>query len=178
MPRRANRAVKVAIVLLVVLLGGVLLSRGADRPADPTLEPAVGRTAVEGFGQIGIRIEAGATAVAECCALLAQTPEQHGRGLMHRRDMAGYDAMLFDFCGPHTGTFWMKDTPMPLSIAWFDASGNFVSADDMEPCLDRSQCPSYAAAAPYRYALEVPRGGLAGLGVGPGSRLSTTPACP
>ncbi len=177
MSSAARRGVKVALFLLVVVAGGLLLSRGANQPADPTLRPAAGRTPVEGFGEIGFRIEGGPDAMAERCALLAETPVQHARGLMHRRDMSGYDGMLFDFGAPHTGTFWMKDTPMRLSIAWFDASGNFVSAADMDPCLDRPQCPSYSAAGPYRYALEVPRGGLAGLGVGPGSRLVATPVC-
>ncbi|MDP8938472.1 MAG: DUF192 domain-containing protein [Actinomycetota bacterium] len=194
-----RRAVKVALFVLVVAGGAVFLSRGADRPADPTLLPAAGRTPVEGFGEIGFRIEragperppereagperppereAGAAEpAAERCALLARTDEQRARGLMQRRDLSGYDGMLFDFAGPTTGAFWMKDTPLPLSIAWFDASGRFVSATDMEPCLNQSQCRSYSATGPYRYALEVPKGGLRGLGVGPGARLVTTPAC-
>jgi len=178
-----RRTAKLALFVLVVAAGAVFLSRGADRPADPTLLPATGRTPVEGFGEIGFRIEAGpagaasAAPAAERCALLASTAEQHARGLMHRRDLSGYDGMLFDFARPTTGTFWMKDTPMPLSIAWFDTAGNLVSATDMEPCLNQSSCPSYSATGPYRYALEVPKGGLGGLGVGPGSRLVTTPAC-
>lgn len=176
-----RRTAKVALVVVVLAAGAVFLSSGADRPADPTLLPAAGRTPVAGFGEIGFRVERTpereAVPAAERCALLAETGEQHSRGLMHRRDLSGYDGMLFDFGRPHTGTFWMKDTPMPLSIAWFDTSGNFVSAADMEPCLDRPQCPSYAANGPYRYALEVPKGGLAGLGIGPGARLTTTPAC-
>lgn len=178
-----RRAAKVALLVLVVAGGALFLSRGADRPADPVLLPAAGRTPVGGFGEIGFRIEpepaatASAGPASERCALLARTDEQRARGLMQRRDLSGYDGMLFDFPGPTTGTFWMKDTPIPLSIAWFDASGAFVSATDMEPCLNQSQCRSYAATGPYRYALEVPKGGLRGLGVGPGARLVTTPGC-
>lgn len=177
MPRRDRRAVTAVLFVAVFLAGSFLLSRGADRPADPTLLPPVGRTPVAGFGEIGFRIEGGPYAVAERCALLATTAKQREQGLMHRRDLSGYDGMLFDFGEATTGTFWMKNTPMPLSIAWFDGAGNFVSATDMEPCLDRPQCPAYAATGPYRYALEVPKGGLTGLGVGPGARLVTTPAC-
>lgn len=174
-----RRAAKVALFVLVVAAGALFVSRGADRPADPTLLPAAGRTPVPGFGEIGFRIERAAAPepAAERCALLARTGAERARGLMQRRNLSGYDGMLFDFGEPTTGTFWMKDTPMPLSIAWFDASGNFVSATDMEPCLNQSQCPSYSATGPYRYALEVPKGGLGGLGAGPGARLVTTPAC-
>ena len=74
-------------------------------------------------------------------------------------------------------TFYMRNTPMPLSIAWFDASGRFISATDMAPCADRPDCPTYAAARAYRYALEVQRGGLSSLGIGPGSTITVGAAC-
>ncbi|MDQ4132945.1 MAG: DUF192 domain-containing protein [Actinomycetota bacterium] len=125
------------------------------------------RTPVPGFGEIAFRIDGGTLRH----ALLADTTEQHSRGLMNRTDLAGYDGMLFRFPSDTTGTFYMLNTPLPLSIAWFDADGRFVSATDMEPCLNRSDCPTYAASGPYRYALEVPQGDLAELGIGPGSRL-------
>lgn len=176
-----RRAAKVALFVLVVAAGAVFLSRGADRPADPTLLPAAGRTPVEGFGEIGFRIDEeglpAAEPAAERCALLARTDGQRSRGLMERRDLSGYDGMIFEFPSETTGSFWMRNTPMPLSIAWFDDRGDFVSATDMEPCLDGAQCPTYSATGPYRYALEVPKGGLGVLGVGPGSRLVMTPAC-
>ena len=97
---------------------------------------------------------------------------------MNRTDLAGHDGMLFRLQADTTVTFYMKDTPLPLSIAWFDGNGEFVSATDMDPCLGRDDCPLYPAARPYRYALEVRRGGLAGLGIGPGSWLTTKGACP
>ena len=171
----------IAVVLAVVSF----VAFGANRPADPYLADQVGvdqpgadnagRTPVEGFGEIGFRIEDGDTAAraaaADRCALLADTPAQRAQGLMNRTDLAGYDGMLFRFDEDTTGSFYMKDTPLPLSIAWFDADGAFVSSADMEPCLERPSCPTFAAAAPYRFALEVPRGGLPALGIGPGSRL-------
>ncbi len=169
-----RRVVKVAVILLVIAAGALLMSRGANRPADPTLLPAAVRGSVEGFGDVGFRMDGSATVR---CALLAKTAQQKEQGLMHRRDLAGYDGMLFDFETEYTGSFWMKETPLPLSIAWFDTSGRFVSATDMEPCLGQTQCPSYAARGPYRYALEVPKGGLAALGVRPGSRLEVTGPC-
>ncbi len=172
-----RRLAKVALVLVVVAAGAVWVSRGADGPADPTLLPAAGRAPVDGFGQIGFRIEGAESSSAARCALLARTVEQRAQGLMHRRDLAGHDGMLFEFETESTGDFWMKDTPLPLSIAWFDSSGRFVSASDMQPCLNQPECPTYPPTGPYRYALEVPRGGLPSLGIGPGSRLVVTGPC-
>ena len=153
--------VTTAVVTTVVLVG-------ANRPADPQLLS---------FGEISFRIQGGpggAAAAAERCALLADTPEQHARGLMDRTDLGKYDGMLFRFDAETSGAFYMKDTLLPLSIAWFDTRGLFVSAADMEPCPDDVGCPTYSAAAPYRYALEVPKGGLPALGIGPGAQLVVT----
>jgi uncharacterized membrane protein (UPF0127 family) len=73
----------------------------------------------------------------------------------------------------------MKDTLIPLSIAFFDKGGSFVSATDMEPCSPSAPgCPTYSADAPYADALEVPKGQLGPLGLGPSSRLAvTTTSC-
>lgn len=152
------------VAVLVVLTGVVLL--GANRPADPQLGD---------FEEISFRIQGGAgdaaTAAAQHCALLADRPEEHQRGLMGRTDLGRYVGMLFRFDADTSTAFYMKDTLMPLSIAWFNSEGLFVSAADMEPCPVDVGCPTHSAAGPYRYALEVPKGGLPGLGIGPGARL-------
>jgi uncharacterized membrane protein (UPF0127 family) len=129
------------------------------------------RVALPGFGQTAYRVERGTATVDSGCALLATTPDQHNQGLMNVRDLKGYDGMIFQFPTEVDNTsvgFYMKDTPMALSIAWFGGSGQFVSSADMAP--DRDQ-PVYYAAAPYRYAFEVPQGELAELGVGEGTTL-------
>jgi uncharacterized membrane protein (UPF0127 family) len=159
-----------ALAVVVVAAGVVVL--GANHPADPYFADQSGTPApVDGFGQIGFRVDGSPVSSTQRCALLADTAEQRSRGLMRRTDLAGHDGMIFRFPADTTGSFWMKDTPLPLSIAWFDSAGAFVSAADMEPCLDRPSCPTYSAAGPYRFALEVPKGALPALGVGPGSRL-------
>lgn len=87
--------------------------------------------------------------------------------------------MLFAFDRDTSGGFWMRNTPMPLSIAFFAADGALVSTAAMAPCGDRADCPSYAAAGAYRYALEVPRGDLDGLGVlATGATIEAEPARP
>ncbi len=155
----------------------MFIVQGANRPPDPSLRgDEGGRQPVEGFGSIAFRMDrmAGATR----CALLAQTEAQRGKGLMGRTNLAGYDGMLFVFPEDTRGSFYMLNTPLPLSIAWFDASGRFVSAADMEPCLAGPECPLYSATGPYRYALEVPKGGLDELGVGPGAVIEIGGECP
>lgn len=127
-----------------------------------------GRDPLPGFGRVGFRVEpagvAGRVAVADDAA-------ERARGLMRVDDLGGLDGMLFAFPRDTTAPFWMKDTRLPLSVAFFDASGRFVSSADMTPCDAGADCPLYAPAAPYRWALEVRQGRLRELGVGPGARL-------
>ncbi len=165
----AGAVAAVAVVAIVAL--------GATQPADPYLVDPAAPPPVEGFGQIAFRVEGATASAAERCALLAETADQRARGLMNRTDLAGHDGMVFRFESDTSGSFWMKDTPLPLSIAWFDSSGVFVSSADMEPCLDQPSCPTYSPERPYRYALEVPQGELPALGVGPGSRLVLQGPC-
>jgi uncharacterized membrane protein (UPF0127 family) len=111
--------------------------------------------------------------------MLAQSERQQEQGLMNQTSLRGYDGMLFLFPTDTTVAFYMKDTPMPLSIAWFDTGGRFVGSADMEPCLDKPgpDCPTFSAPAPYRYALEVPKGGLPALSIGPGAVISVGGPC-
>lgn len=182
------RVLRWAIVALLVAGALAFIARGANNPPDPSLKPSEGavklqRTPFGNFGEVAFRVEGGpkATEAREAavrCALLASTEAQQERGLMGRTDIGGYDGMIFKFATDTNVSFYMKDTPLPLSIAWFDADGGFVSTTDMPPCIDRPTCPTYAAARPYRLALEVPQGALPRLGIGPGSRLVTGGPCP
>jgi uncharacterized membrane protein (UPF0127 family) len=170
------RILQWVIAALLVVGFGACIAEGANNPDDPELV----ESRIAGFGEIGIRIvPAGGTPLTptEECALLAATEEQRARGLMEVTDLEGYPGMVFRYTADSTGAYYMRNTPMPLSIAWFAADGSFVSSADMAPCDDRTDCPTYGAAAPYRYALEVPQGQLAALGIGPGSKLELTGAC-
>lgn len=161
--------------MLLVAGGVAFVVKGADTPPDPHLR-AVGHDRIPGFAEIAYRVNHMPENTR--CAALAQTEQQRNRGLMGRTDLAGYDGMLFVFPSDTAESFYMKDTPMPLSIAWFDSGGRYVSSTDMEPCLDKPECPLYAAAGSYRYALEVPKGGLSGLGIGSGAVVSVGGPCP
>jgi uncharacterized membrane protein (UPF0127 family) len=107
------------------------------------------------------------------CLLLAETAAQRQRGLMGVTDpgLGGCDGMVFRFPRDTMTPFWMRNTPLPLSIAYFDSRGRLVSTAEMSPCGDRANCPGYPPSAPYRYAVEVPQGRLPELGITSGSRL-------
>jgi uncharacterized membrane protein (UPF0127 family) len=133
---------------------------------------------VDGVGEVAASITAADGTVTGCCLLVAATTEQRQRGLMEVTDLGGYEGMVFVFDTDTDGGFWMRNTPTPLSIAWFDADGEFVSATDMAPCPDdESDCPVYPPEGTYRFALEVFQGDLDELGVGPGSRLRLGGEC-
>ncbi len=187
-----RRALSWGVPALVLLAVVAFLMQGADRPANPSFrvgsdagggvgggpEGTPGRTRVLGFGEITFRVDdtgvlfgGSGSASGVRCALLAASAEQQSLGLMGRTDLSGYDGMLFRFTDDTQGAFYMKNTLVPLSIAWFDADGEFVDTADMPPCGDQPVCPTYGPDRPYRYALEVLQGDLPELGIGPGTRL-------
>jgi uncharacterized membrane protein (UPF0127 family) len=96
---------------------------------------------------------------------------------MEVTDLEGYAGMLFVWDEDVSTQFYMRNTPTPLSIAWFDADGALVSTADMAPCLGTDDCPLYGAEGPYRFALEVPQGQLPSAGVDEGSVLRVGGDC-
>lgn len=86
------------------------------------------------------------------------------RGLMYVEDLESLAGMVFVWTDDSDSTFWMRNTVIPLDIAWFDARGRFVSETTMVPCPDDEVCPEYAAGGAYRYALEVRAGDMPELG--------------
>lgn len=122
------------------------------------------------FAARSVRITSSAGRSTTGCVLVADSRGKRSQGLTGVTDLEGRLGMVFVYDADSRDRYWMKDTPMPLSIAWFDAAGAFVSSADMDPCLT-GDCPNYGAAAPYRYALEVPQGRLPALGIGAGARL-------
>jgi uncharacterized membrane protein (UPF0127 family) len=85
---------------------------------------------------------------------LALTSSQRGDGLMNRRT-APSDGMLFVFPERTTGSFWMKDTLVPLRIVFFDTDGRRVRQLFMTPCRTDT-CRLYNPRRWYRFALELP----------------------
>ena len=128
----------------------------------------------EGFSTMMAQITEADGEVCEVCVWLADTSEERARGLMEVTDLGDAVGMVFRFEEPTDGSFYMFQTPTPLSIAWFAPDGTHVGSADMAPCLDTpaGECPLYSPGAEYDLALEVFEGGLADLGVGDGSQLA------
>jgi len=176
----------VAVVGVFVAAGiGAFLIRGVHHQADRALTSASGVTesrTVAGFGQVGFQVNGPAVSLRPgshaYCALLASTEAQQMTGLMNRHDLAGYAGMIFRFPRPTTVPFFMKNTLIPLSIAWFDTTGRFLNATTMSPCPRTSlKCPFYYAIAPYSVAIEVGAGALPQLGIGPGATIAVGGPC-
>ena len=104
-------------------------------------------------------------------AEVALTPEQRATGLMYRREMAAHEGMLFVFEQPAPQCFWMKNTLLPLSIAFLADDGTVVNIADMKPQTLDSHC----SAKPVRYALEMNQGWFAKRGIQAGAKLSGGP---
>ena len=180
----ASRWLRWGVLAVIAVTLGAFLVEGANRPPRPELLPA-GATIpskLPGFGEVGFRVESpfvpDAVARRTRCALLASTAAQRAEGLMHRQDLAGYQGMIFEFDGLSTDGFYMKDTLIPLSIAWFSQAGRYVSSTTMSPCpKGTASCPDYFAAGPYSVAIEVGAGRLPGLGIGPGSAITVGGPC-
>jgi uncharacterized membrane protein (UPF0127 family) len=107
-------------------------------------------------------------------AELARTPQQTQTGMMFRREMAPHEGMLFVFDGLQPRCFWMKNTLLPLSIAFIADDGRIVNLADMQPQSEASHCST----EPVRYALEMNQGWFAKRGIVPGYKLKGAPFSP
>ena len=115
-----------------------------------------------------LQLDAGAHAFS---VEVAATPEQRERGLMERTRLADDAGMLFIFEQKARHCFWMKNTPLPLSIAFIADDGSIVEIDDMQPLTTNPHCVHEAV----RYALEVKQGGFANKGIRRGSQFTGAP---
>jgi uncharacterized membrane protein (UPF0127 family) len=98
---------------------------------------------------------------------IARTREQRQRGLMYRQELEWNRGMLFVFKSEQHLSFWMKDTVIPLSIAFLDDEGRVVDLYDMEP---RSLTP-VRSTQKCRYAIEASRGFFREAGLSVGDRV-------
>jgi len=184
------RALLSASILVGSLLFAGCSSSGSAQSAATSVSPSTsaagpdsvpsGLVAPAGFRSVIITVTRSDGSTEQHCVWVADDEASQQQGLMDVTDpdLGGRAGMLFRFPTEVSTTFWMKDTPLPLSIAWFDASGMFVSSADMQPCpAGERRCPSYSAKGPYRTAIEVPLGGLEPLGLVEGSRIAIGDEC-
>lgn len=105
-------------------------------------------------------------------AEVADTPHTRMVGMMYRESTPPNRGMLFVFEDRQVQCFWMRNTPLPLSIAFLDDDGAIVHIADMAPKSDESHCSPRAV----RYALEMEKGWFAKKGLKAGSRIAGLPA--
>lgn len=112
-----------------------------------------------------VRLQAGMHVIHAEAAISAR---QREIGLMMREQLGPNEGMLFVFDRKHPWCFWMRNTLLPLSIAFLDDDGRIVNIADMAPRTEDSHC----AAQPVRFALEMEQGWFARRAIGPGAQLS------
>lgn len=106
---------------------------------------------------------------------VADSPDERAQGLMGVRDLPADEGMAFAFGGPSTASFWMRDTLIPLSIAFVGEDGRIVALREMTPCR-ADPCPTYSARRPYTLAVEANAGWFREHGVREGDGCSVLEA--
>lgn len=89
------------------------------------------------------------------------------QGLMHRQSMPSNQGMLFVFTQAERHCMWMRNTLLPLSVAFLDEGGRIINIANMQPHSEENHC----AAAPARFALEMNQGWFASKGIRPGQKI-------
>jgi uncharacterized membrane protein (UPF0127 family) len=139
-------------ILAVVLLAGVAAAQTGPQPPLPTT-----------------RLTAGMHIIT---AELATTPQKRTVGMMFREQVAPNHGMLFVFESKGQQCFWMRNTPLPLSIAFIADDGTILQITDMSPKSDALHCSQ----RPVRFALEMEQGWFVRKGAQVGSKLGGLPA--
>lgn len=145
----AGRAEVAAVLLAALGLGAGCSGGGADMATVSVETPS---------GEVSLAVE------------VADRAAERRKGLSGRSSLGERSGMLFLYGEETRGGFWMKDTLIPLSIAFLDGAGRVLAILDMEPC-GRDPCPVYEPGLAYRAALEVARGTFARLGVDVGDTV-------
>ena len=140
-----------APVVAATLLSLVACGAGAQNARFPTVQLSAGMHLIQ--------------------AEVAQTDPQRQQGLMFREKMANNHGMVFVFDQPSSQCMWMKNTPLPLSVAFLDAEGKIINIEDMQPKTLESHCST----KPAKYALEMNLGWFKQKNVKPGSAIGGLP---
>ena len=105
---------------------------------------------------------------------VVSTDADRAKGLMHRTSLGANDGMLFVFDEPAYHSMWMKNTLIPLSVAFIDEAGVILNIADMKPLTTEA----HAAAGFARYALEMNQGWFATNGIRAGAKVLGLEAAP
>lgn len=182
----AQALLLLAAVLLLAACSGAPAPSPVDAPgpavSEATADPATGDATAgsaspspdalrpsEGFERSRLAFVDGDRRV-EMPVLVADTPELRSTGLMGRSALPEDAGMVFVYDDESQSPFWMKDTLLPLTIAYVGEDGTVQQLTDMDPCT-ADPCPTYPADQPYRYAVEANQGYYARHGITTGWTL-------
>jgi uncharacterized protein len=133
----------------------------------PSLSVLVCLSLHSGVGQAEMPVTELGAGMYRIEAEVAATPQSRQTGLMNRNAMAPQHGMVFVFTEDERHCMWMKNTLIPLSVAFLDREGRILNIEDMQPHTENNHC----AARPARYALEMNMGWFAAKGIKPGDSL-------
>ena len=153
-----KQTLRLAVLSLVLGLG--LLGAG------PTATPPA---AAQGQAQPTLPMVTLQAGIHLVKAEVANTPKTRQIGLMFRESLAPNHGMLFVFREKAGHCFWMRNTLIPLSIAFLDDDGTIVNIEDMAPRSEDSHCPK----RPVRFALEMEQGWFGKRGLAAGAKLAS-----
>lgn len=142
------------IAFLGFLVATSVLAQDGPQPRLPTIQLTAGMYVIQ--------------------AEVAQTPSEQTIGLMHRQTMGTNEGMLFIYDHLKVHCFWMRNTLLPLTIAFIADDGSIVNLKDMQPKTETPHC----SAKPVRYALEMNQGWFDKRGLKPGFKLRGGPFTP
>ena len=153
-PLRKPRALLALALLTCLQLGpGTASARTPPQPPLPTIRLQIGTSTIQ--------------------AEVADEPDERTTGLMGRTELAEGTGMLFVFREPQALGFWMRDTLVPLSIAYINATGIIREIHDLRPL---EEAPAHSTFRDLSYALEVPQGWFERNKILPGDRILGLPA--
>jgi len=174
-PRWADCRLAVALVICVALLAAC--GDDDDAPSDatgsgtpvPTLSPSPGPE-ITLLPTAAVTFETADGESVDLTVEVADEPAEMSRGLMFREVLGEDDGMIFVWADDHAGGFWMRNTLVPLSIAFVLADGTIMHIEDMQPLTDDQHTPPEA----YRYAIEVNQGWYAENGIEVGDTVDVS----
>lgn len=161
------------LLLLLLVVSAAAACAGGDEDATPAAPACLAKATVappEPDFYTGRAILKGDSGSVLIDLEIAETPEQQAQGLMERTCLGDRSGMAFIFFEETGGSFWMKNTITPLSIAFFDKDGTILKILDMDPC-EAEPCELYDPGVGYFGALEVEQGKFTEWGISEGDDL-------
>jgi len=141
------------LLILVVFLAGCGSANGGQVDHSPNGSAGEKKTSSGTADFPTVTIEASGGKKVEVQVEIADGPFEQQRGLMYRTTLGEDRGMLFVYRREQPLSFWMKNTRLPLSIAYIDSKGRITDILDMKPLDDKP--PHYVSSKPVQYALEV-----------------------